>query len=91
MIKDLAAVIKVINNTKPIPEKEKQNTVRQIIDFISNKFPNERAASGRGVQRFSRRTIVPATEILWYYRQIWCVDGILLMILIVLLHKTIKY
>ena len=61
---DLATMAKVINNTKPIPEREKQNTVRQIVDFISNKFPNETSASGKGDQRFSRRTIVPATEIL---------------------------
>jgi len=60
---DLAAMAKVINNTKPIPEREKQKTVRQIVDFISNKFPNESAASGKGDQSFSRRTIVPATEI----------------------------
>tara|TARA_S200002703_G_scaffold95463_2_gene82519 strand:+ start:4565 stop:5977 length:1413 start_codon:yes stop_codon:yes gene_type:complete len=61
---DLAAMAKVINNTTQIPEREKQNTVRQIVDFISNKFSNETAASGKGDQKFSRRTIVPATEIL---------------------------
>ena len=71
----LAATAKVINNITQIPEREKQNTVRQIVDFISNKFPNERAASGKGDQDITsrggaflglteRRTIVPATEIL---------------------------